>query len=429
MPNRIVELKEARELLLKDRWPRKRGLDGELLSYVEGIIREVRERGDKALVEFTERFDGVKLDASRLRVGPEEIEEAYKMVSDEQISAIETIKNRVYEFERSLLSRISHTYIDDIGVEIVWRPHPLESVGCYVPGGRFPYPSTLIMTVTPAKVAGVPRIVICTPPSKDGRIHPLVLVAADICGIHEIYRVGGAHAIAAMAYGTESIKPVEKIVGPGNRYVVAAKLLVSQVVPIDHPAGPSEIVILADETADPHYVTLNLISQMEHGPGSVGILVTTSLELAKRVREEITHLAEDIGLCSEPSLVVANDLDETIGFINDFAPEHLEIIAKNAHELASKVHSAGLVLIGDSTPVSISDYCLGTNHVIPTGGYSRAYSPLSVLDFVKFVCIARCPPEALDFLSKRAITLAKSEGLLNHALSIIERVRSWKERR
>jgi len=412
---------EARDYLLKDRWPKKRGLDAELLSYVEEIIRDVKERGDRALIDLTEKFDGVKLSVDRLRVSREEIERAYSMVSEKQASALEDAKKRIYEVEKAFLSRIGFEYTDELGIKICWRPKPLESVGCYVPGGKFPYPSTLLMTVIPAKVAGISRVIVCTPPSKNGEIHPITLVAADICGVNEIYRVGGAQAIAAMAYGTESIKPVEKIVGPGNQYVMAAKLLVSKDVPIDHPAGPSEIMILADETANPYYVALDLVSQVEHGPGSIAVLVTTSTRLIKKVYDSIKCLISDGD--GDILLLIADDIDEAIGFANDFAPEHLEIIAEDAGGLSMRICSAGLMLIGGYSPVSISDYCLGTNHVIPTGGYSHVYQPLSVLNFIKFTVTAECPPQALRDLSAIAITLAESEGLVKHALAIGERVK------
>lgn len=420
---RIAELSEVRNLLLKDRWPRKRSIDAELLSYVEGIVRDVRERGDKALLELTEKFDGVRLDASRLRVSRGEIEEAYNMVSEKQISAIKAAKKRIFELERNLLNRLDFVYADELGVRIRFKPQPIESVGCYVPGGRLPYPSTLLMTVVPAKAAGVPRTVVCTPPQRDGSIHPLVLVAADICGVDEIYRVGGAQAIAAMAYGTESIKPVAKIAGPGNRYVMAAKMIVSRDIPIDHPAGPSEIMIIADETADPYHVALDILSQLEHGPGSIAVLVTTSGELVRQVHEIMGPLLGTAELAGEAWMLVAESMDEAASFANDFAPEHLEIIAEGAERLADKVSSAGLILLGSSTPVSLSDYCLGTNHVIPTGGYSHVYRPLSALDFIKLVYVAECPPKALRILSEYAVTLAESEGFERHAMALKGRLK------
>ncbi|MEM1514612.1 MAG: histidinol dehydrogenase [Candidatus Bathyarchaeia archaeon] len=428
MPGRIFKLSEIRENFLRDRWPRKRGLYDEILDYVEKIIRDVREQGDRALIELTEKFDGVKLNINRIKVTPEEIEEAYNKVSEEQISAIEAAKRRIYVFEKDLLSKMSFEYIDDLGVKMQLKPWPIESIGCYVPGGRFPYPSTLLMTTVPAKTAGVSRVIVCTPPLKTGEVHPLILVTADIGGVDEIYRVGGAQAIAAMAYGTESIKPVKKIVGPGNRYVAAAKLLVSRDTPIDHPAGPSEIMVLADETANPHHIALDLVSQLEHEFGSISVLVTTSMDLAKRVYEDVVCMI-DAQLDECAWLLIADDLDEAIDFINSFAPEHLEIIAKDSYEISSRIYSAGLILIGDSTPVSISDYCLGISHVIPTGGYGHVYQPLSVLDFIKFICIAECPTEALRKLSDAAITLAESEGLTKHALAISRRVSDWLERR
>lgn len=425
MPTRISRISEVREKLLRDRWPKKRTLDKDLLGYVEGIINEVRERGDKALIDLTEKFDGVKLDVNGLKVRREEIEEAYSKVNEKQILAIESMKKRVYKFERSLLSKMCFEYVDDLGVKILWRPQPIESVGCYVPGGRFPYPSTLVMTTVPAKAAGVSRVVVCTPPLKTGNVHPITLITADICGVDEIYKVGGAQAIAAMAYGTESIKPVNKIVGPGNKYVMVAKLLVSRDVSIDHPAGPSEIMILADETANPYHIALDLASQLEHGPGSIAILIALSSDLAGSVHEKLVHLVEDAQLNGDIWLLVADGVDEAISFINSFAPEHLEIITKDPYEMAAKIRSAGLILVGDSTPVSISDYCLGTNHVIPTGGYGHVYQSLSALDFIKFVSIVECPPKALKSLSNIAVTLAESEGLIKHALAISERVKGW----
>ncbi|MCX8187968.1 MAG: histidinol dehydrogenase [Nitrososphaeria archaeon] len=424
MPIRMTMLREVREYFLRDRWPRKRILSDGLSTHVEGIIKDVRERGDRALMDLTEKFDGVKLDIVKIRVDHEEMEKAYDKVSDDQIAAIEAAKRRIQEFEKSLLSKLNFKYVDELGVEVRWEPRPIESVGCYVPGGRYPYPSSLLMTVVPAKVAGVSRVVVCTPPLRDGSVHPLILVAADICGVDEIYRIGGAHAIAAMAYGTESIKPVKKIVGPGNLYVMAAKLLVSRDVPIDHPAGPSEIMILADESANPHHIALDLVSQMEHGPGSAAILVTTSTSLAERVHEDLTRLVEDAQMSGDMWLLAAENVDEAINFINDFAPEHLEIIAEDARGLSNRIYSAGLILVGDSTPVALSDYCLGTNHVIPTGGYGHVFQPLSVFEFIKFAIIVECPSEALRRLSKTATTLAESEGLVNHALAIRERIRS-----
>jgi len=436
LPLGIFGLNDVRSSLLKKRWPVKKSLDRDLLEYVECIIEDVKRRGDSALIDLTAKFDGVKLSVKDLRVSRREIEEAYSKVTDEQISTIKLVKDRVERFERRILERIQFEYEDDLGVRICREIRPIRSVGCYVPGGRMAYPSTIVMTVVPAKVADVPRIVVCSPPQKDGGINPLTLVAADICGADEFYRVGGAQAIAALAYGTETIKPVDKIVGPGNQYVLAAKQLISSDVPIDHPAGPSEIMILADDTANPSYIAMDLISQAEHGADSIAILVTTSLDVANMTLKEITRLLDQVpnrsvvkaSIEDNGFILVAENMDEAIEFINDFAPEHLEIIAEGAHEISKKIYSAGLILIGHMTPVSLSDYSLGTNHVLPTGGYGRVYQSLSVLNFIKCINIAECSIRAFEELYSSAKILAESEGLLNHALAIDRRIRGWLEK-
>ncbi|MEM1606843.1 MAG: histidinol dehydrogenase [Candidatus Bathyarchaeia archaeon] len=431
MPVKITRLRDAYNLVLEGRWPRRRTLDQSLIKYVEGIIEDVKRRGDTALIDLTARFDGVKITAESISVSREEIEEAYSRVSEEQISAIKAAKNMVEGFEREILSRIEFKYDDECGLRIRREYRPIRSVGCYVPGGGAAYPSTVIMTVVPAKVAGVPRVVVCSPPRRDGSIHPLTLVAADICGVDEIYRVGGAQAIAALAYGTETIKPVDKIVGPGNKYVLAAKSIVSRDIPIDHPAGPSEIMILADESANPYHVALDMVSQAEHGPDSVAILVTVSARIAEESLKNLAYLIDRVpnrdvvkeSLEKNGLILVADSMGEAINFVNDFAPEHLEIIAEEAREISKRIRSAGLILIGDATPVSLSDYSLGTNHVLPTGGYGLVYQALSVLDFIKCVNIAECSEKAMRKLSASAMVLAEGEGLLNHALALRERVK------
>lgn len=427
---KILRVSEGRRLALKDRWPGRRRMDEELLTYVRGIIEEVRRRGDAALLDLTAKFDGVRLRAEQLKVSREEIDEAYSRVSGEQLSAIKLAKERVERFERRVLEQIGFEYEDELGVKVRWESRPIRSVGCYVPGGEAAYPSTVIMTVVPAKVAGVPRVVVCSPPKKGGGLNPLTLVAADLCGADELYRVGGAQAIAALAYGTETISPVDKIVGPGNRYVLAAKSIVSCDVPIDHPAGPSEIMILADGGAHPDYVAWDMIAQAEHGADSVAILVTTSMRVAELVLEKITQLLATIpngdrveaALEGRGLILVADGLDEAIRFINEFAPEHLEIIAEGAHEIARRIDSAGLILIGDFTPASLSDYLLGTNHVLPTGGFGRVYSHLSALSFIKYVSVAEASEKALRELWAGIKVLAEGEGLPNHALSAGERL-------
>lgn len=427
---KVMAVREALITVLNDRWPNKRHVNPELLKYVEDIIREVKRRGDEALIELTEKFDGVRLTAERLRVNREDIEEAYNKVSDKQLSAIKAAKDKVERFEKQVLLNSTFEYMwDHVKIRRVYRP--LTSVGCYVPGGKAAYPSTVIMTVTPAKTAGVSRVVVCSPPKKNGEINPLILAAADICGANEVYRIGGIQAIAALAYGTETIKPVEKIVGPGNRYVLAAKTVVSRDVPIDLPAGPSEIMILADDKSDPRFIAVDMVSQAEHDVDSIPVLVTTSRRVAEAVAKEIENLMEKVpnsrvvseSLEKNGLLLIAESMDEAIDFINDFAPEHLEIFAENAYEIAERIYSAGLVLIGENTPVSLSDYCLGTNHVLPTGGSGRVYSGLSAFSFVRFMNIVECGKESLKKLSFTAKVLAESEGLLNHALAIEERMK------
>lgn len=416
--------------ILGRRWPRSRGLDPELESNVKSLIDKVKNRGDEALIEYTKRFHGAELTADSLRVSENEIEEAYNRVTKEQISAIETAKSRLETFERRLLEQINFE-IEIDGVKIHSQIRPIGSVGCYVPSGETAYPSSLIMTVTPAKVAGVPRVVVCSPPRRQGEVNPLTLVAADLCGVNEFYRIGG-YGIAALTYGTKSIRPVEKVVGPGNRYVVATKILVSRDLPIDLPAGPSEVLVLADDSADPRIVALDMISQAEHGVDSTSILVTTSRELAGRVTEELGEALPSIprgdivaeALERNGLIYQCEDMEEGISFVNEFTPEHLEIITEDPREVAKKIMSAGLILIGPYTPVSASDYYIGVNHILPTGGFGKAFSGLSVLDFVRRVNLVECSGECLREMSKRVRILAQAEGLLNHALAVEGRFRS-----
>jgi histidinol dehydrogenase len=281
------------------------------------------------------------------------------------------------------------------------------------------------MMTTPARVAGVKEIALCSPPRSGGGVDPSVLVAADICGVDEVYRLGGAQAIAALAYGTLTVRPVDKIVGPGNRYVQAAKILVSKDVPTDFPAGPSEIAIIADETADPRIIALDMASQAEHIDG-VSVLLTTSRRLAERAAEELNRCMKSSpnrrlvseNLSRNGLILVCGSLEEAVRIVNEFAPEHLEVMTEDSWRTAEKVTSAGLVLAGRNTPVAVSDYCLGTIHVLPTGGFSRVYSGLSVLDFVKRFCIAECSAERLQEARDAVRALAESEGLLNHLLAV-----------
>lgn len=428
----ILQVKEvslAKELLSRRRAYTTAG-DATLESYVKGIVEAVKAKDDAALVDFTKRFDGVDLTAKGIRISEKEMREAYRKVNAKEVTVLKRLKKRIEKIERRKLSRMNYT-IRERGLEIAHTTRPIESVGCYVPGGEATYPSTLLMTVVPAKVAGVPRIVVCSPPTCEGEINPLILVAASICDVDEVYRVGGAQAITALAYGTKSVKPVAKIVGAGNRFVNLAKILVSRDVAIDLPAGPSEIVVLADETAEPRFVALDLISQSEHTPDNVAGLVTTSREVAAKVVDEVERLVPKLGrreivmesLSKNGFIFLCKTMDEAVDFVNGFAPEHLEIVARNPREVSKKITSAGIILLGKYTPVSASDYCLGTNHVLPTAGFGRVYSELSVFDYVRRVNVVECSKEKLGEMKRLAETLAGSEGLPNHFQAIEGRFR------
>jgi histidinol dehydrogenase len=394
---------------------------GEIEKSTKKIVQRVVDNGDKALIELTLKFDKAVFSPETLRINRLEIEKAYDSVSEEQVSALKFIKKRLSALEKPLLKqRKLRTQVQ--GVRITSKICPIESVGCYVPGGLAVYPSTLIMMVVPAKVAGVPRVVVCSPPNGKGAINPLILVAADICGVDEIYRVGGAQAIAAMAYGTRTIKPVRKIVGPGNRYVTMAKTLVSKDVAIDMPAGPSEILLLADENANPALIARDMISQAEHGKDSISGLITASKSLATAVlncleefvpsveRKEIVESA----LRKYGFIIECENVEEMINLANTFAPEHIEIMMDNAREIAGKITSAGLILIGVYSPVPLSDYGAGTNHVLPTAGFGHVFSGLSVFDFTRRVNMVESSKLGLENLKNHVKVLAEVENLPNH---------------
>jgi len=393
---------------------------------VKAIIGQVRKDGDKALIEFAERFDKVKLTPQTLRASAEEIKEAYSQVTPQQIDALQFMKQRVETYQRQQVQPENQIDLDAIAIKTVFCP--LESVGCYVPGGQAAYPSTVVMTVVPAKVAGVKRIVVCSPSDAAGKVNALVLVAADICGATEVYKIGGAQAIAALAYGTQSIKAVHKIVGPGSKYVTVAKVLVSTDVAIDMPAGPSEVLILADETADPNLVALDMISQAEHGTDSVAGLITTSKQLAESVQKNLvaitvsTERSEKISksLKKYGFIITCDTVEEMITLSNQFAPEHLEVITKNARELSTKL-VAGLILLGPYSPVPLSDYASGTNHVLPTGTFARSFSALGVFDFSRRVSIVECSKAGLEKVKDNIKILTDAENLPNHYKAIVAR--------
>ena len=421
MPSQLkIRIWKAGELP-QDWFKRAEALDPLLEKRVKNVIRRVRTQGDNGLLAVTYKFDRARLSTDKLRVTSKEIQAAYRKATEEQVAALKLMKEKVGNFEKSALKQLGTTTSQE-GITIQNMLFPIESVGCYVPGGQAAYPSTVVMTTIPAKAAGVPRIVVCTPPNKDGEVNPLVLVAADICEVNEVYKVGGAQAIAALAYGTDMIKPVRKIVGPGSKYATMAKILVSKDVAIDVPAGPSEVLVLADETANPKFVAADMVSQAEHGSDSVAGLITTSTKLGEGVSEWLTKLTRSAERCkivekamTEYGFIITCDtMDEMIVLANVFAPEHLEIMTQNPLEIVDKVTSAGLILIGPYSPVSLSDYGSGTNHVLPTGGFAHSFSGLSALDFVRRVGVVDCSKEGLLALKDHVRVMTKAENLPSH---------------
>ena len=399
--------------------------ESELEERVKTVINRVRQLGDNGLRDLTNEFDKVTLNAQNLKVTSKEIKSAYKEVTEEQVAALKMMKNKIEALEKQILQQQPiMTTREGITIKTVLRP--LESVGCYVPGGRAVYPSTLVMTVTPAKVAGVPRIVVCSPPTSRGTINPLILVAADVCEVDEVYKVGGGQSIAALAYGTKTIKPVKKIVGPGSKFVTLTKVLVSKDVAIDMPAGPSEILVLADETANPQFIALDMISQAEHGEDSIAGLITTSKKLAVSVQKWLAKMATAVNrkeivakaLEKYGFIIICENMDEVVELANVFAAEHVEVMTQAPREIADRITSAGLILVGSYSPVALSDYGSGTNHVLPTGGFGHAFSGLSALDFARRVNIVESSKEGLLSLKNQVKVMTEAENLPNHYKAI-----------
>ncbi|WP_048086090.1 histidinol dehydrogenase [Archaeoglobus veneficus] len=397
---------------------RSKSID-EYIEKVRPIVEKVREGGDEALIELTKQFDGVEL--QYIRVPSEEIDAAYEEVDDEIIDALEVAKQNIERFH-SITCVERDMFIDFGDVVLGKRYVPLDSAGIYVPGGRASYPSTALMAGIPASIAGVERIAACTPPDERGKVKPLTLVACDIAGINEIYAVGGAQAIAALAYGTESVKPVDKIVGPGNIYVTAAKILVSKDVPIDMPAGPSEVLIIADETANARFVALDALAQLEHDPMAIAVVLTTSEKLAKEVQSLAEELGKGLNL-ENLRIAVVDSIDEAIEISNKFAPEHLEMMFEGAENCMDRIKHAGSVFVGEYSPVAAGDYASGTNHILPTAGYGRRYSGLSVETFLKHITFQKLSKDGLKRIGQAIITLANKEGLPFHAKSVEERLK------
>ncbi len=406
----------------------KRETAADVGEVVANIIADVRRRGDAALFDYTERFDRLSLDATSLRIGADEIAAARAEISSELLAALETARERISAYHRHQMPD-DLAYRDDTGVELGARWRPLAAVGLYVPGGTAAYPSSVLMNALPAMVAGVERLAMVTP-TPDGKINPLVLAAASASGIEEIYRVGGAQAIAALTYGTESIAPVDKVVGPGNAYVAAAKRQVFGTVGIDLIAGPSEVLVVADADNDPRWIALDLLAQAEHDTASQSILMTDDAAFADRVEaavaQELAALprAEIAGASwrDHGLVILVPDLADTPPLIDRVAPEHLELAVADPDVLAAEVRHAGAIFLGRYTPEAVSDYVAGPNHVLPTARSARFSSGLSVLDFVKRSSIVRCDATSVAALAPAARALAEAEGLDAHARSIAVRL-------
>ena len=388
------------------------------------IVDDVASRGDVALIEATRKFDRLDLDAAGLRVSAGEIEQAVKACDRETVAALELARDRIESFHRRQLPK-DERFTDTLGVELGWRWSAVESVGLYVPGGTAAYPSSVLMNAVPAKVAGVGRVVMVVP-SPDGRLNPLVLAAANLAGVSEIYRVGGAQAVAALAYGTATIAPVAKIVGPGNAYVAAAKRLVFGKVGIDMIAGPSEVLVIADRSANAAWIAADLLAQAEHDANAQSILITDDAELAADVARAVeTQLVTlpraEIARASWREfggIIKVKTLDESVRLADALAAEHLEIMTADPEALADKIRNAGAVFLGPHTPEAIGDYVGGSNHVLPTARSARFSSGLGVLDFLKRTSILKCGPDQLRQLGPAAMTLGKAEGLDAHSRSV-----------
>ena len=424
---RIIKLDEqSKKNILSDLLKRSPNNYDSFQDSVNEILANVKENGDKAVFEYTAKFDGATITADTLRVTDEEIAKAYDEIEDKELvtiirKAIENIKDH---HEKQL--RQSWFSSREDGVMLGQKITPLERVGVYVPGGKAAYPSSLLMNVVPAKVAGVDEIVMVTPPGKDGKINPTTLVAAKEAGVDTILKVGGAQAVAALAYGTESIKKVDKIVGPGNIFVALAKKSVYGHVGIDSIAGPSEVMVIADETANPRYVAADLLSQAEHDELASSILVTTSKELAQKVSAEVDGFVEILSrkeiitksLDNFVYILLVDTMDEAVDVANEIASEHLEIVTKDPFNTMTKIRNAGAIFLGEYSSEPLGDYFAGPNHVLPTNGTAKFFSPLNVDDFMKKSSIIYYSKEALEPVSSDVIKFANAEGLTAHANSI-----------
>lgn len=396
---------------------------------VREVLAAVREQGDQAVLEYTARFDRAQLTAAAMRVNEQEIKAAYEQADDEFLAALRLARRNIFDFHAKQLNT-SWFDTSENGSVLGQIIRPLERVGVYVPGGTACYPSSVLMNVLPAKVAGVAEVVMVAPPSADGTLNPFTLIAAAEAGVDEIYKVGGAQAVAALAYGTETIRKVDLITGPGNIYVTLAKKLVYGQVNIDMLAGPSEILIVADDTANPVYLAADLLSQAEHDVLAAAVLLTPSGELAEKVRREVARQTEQLerreiiraSLRDYSGIIVTNDLDQAFTLANQYAPEHLEVAVAEPMSRLGQITNAGAIFLGSFSPEPLGDYLAGPNHILPTGGTARFYSPLNVDTFMKKSSLIYYSDQGLQQVGREIIKLAATEGLTAHANSIAVRL-------
>ena len=423
---KIITLNQTvRENILSDLLKRDPNNYDSYNKVVQEIVAEVKSKKDEALFAFTKKFDGADMDASTIRVTEEEIREARNMVEPELLAVMERALKNIRDYHQM---QVRHSWFDSRpdGTILGQKITALESVGVYVPGGKAAYPSSVLMNIIPAEVAGVKRIVMVTPPGRDGKVNPVTLTAAHLAGATEVYKAGGAQAVAALAFGTESIPRVNKIVGPGNIFVALAKKAVYGHVSIDSIAGPSEILVLADDTANPRFVAADLLSQAEHDELASAILITTSEKLARQVSLEVDRFVKELSRKEilEKSLenfgyiLIAENMDEAVRTANDIASEHLEIVTRNPFEVMTKIQNAGAIFIGEYSSEPLGDYFAGPNHVLPTNGTAKFFSPLGVDDFIKKSSVIYYSKEALEPVHKYIIAFAEAEHLTAHANSI-----------
>ncbi|MEN4006660.1 MAG: histidinol dehydrogenase [Methanobacterium sp.] len=398
-----------------------------VINVVSEVVSNVRLHGDVSLKRYTQKFDNVKIE--KFKVSQDEIERSYNNVDKKVLEALKKAARNIEKFHKAQIPKEWFKEVDK-GISAGQIIRPIEIIGCYIPGGRAVYPSSVLMTIIPAKIAGVTKIVCCTPPTPEGSVNDIVLVAADIAGADEIYRVGGSQAIAAMAFGTESIPKVDKIVGPGNIFVTAAKKLVYGDVDIDFPAGPSEVLIIADETGNAEYIAFDMLAQAEHDPDAASVLITNSGDLAYHVNEIISgnikymkraKIIEE-SLEKYGKIIVTDSIDEIIEFTNDYAPEHLIIMTEDPENVLKNIKNAGSIFLGELTPVAAGDYGTGTNHVLPTSKNARMHSGLSTESFIRKPTVQRLSKEGVLNLKDVVVTLAEYEGLYAHAESFKKRI-------